>query len=341
MPRMRSYPTRALALLAAFAAPALAFAHEVYVLTPAQIQTGIQTPPFSEWGVVWSNLSQFTLWGFIGVLTVCIIFFVSIFRPLERRLDPLLARARRYAEPIARVTIGLSFLAAAYYGATYGPEFPLAATFGTAAPAVRTVLVLIGALLVTGLYTEIAALVALALFGYAVYVHGIYMLTYVNYFGEILLLLAVAPRHGRKMSARKLTPYAFAVLRVCFGISLLYASFYAKILHNYLALQVVSLPLAGHATSLAHIFGLEPHFMVLGAAIVEACIALFFILGIEIRFTSLFLLFWLSLSLWYFGEVVWPHLILIGIPIAFIFYGYDRYSLEGWLFKRKGREPVL
>ncbi len=79
----------------------------------------------------------------------------------------------------------------------------------------------------------------------------------------------------------------------------------------------------------------------LGAAIIELLIGTFFILGIEIRFTALFVLFWLSLSLSYFGEAVWPHIVLIGIPVAFIFYGYDKYSLEGRFFKRRGREPVL
>src|SRR6201999_918731 len=118
----------------------------------------------------------------------------------------------------------------------------------------------------------------------------------------------------------------FFILRVTFGISLLYASIYAKFLHNHLALDVASMTFNGHMTNLAAALGFEPHFLVIGACIIEIVIALFFILGIEIRFTALFLEFWLSLSLFYFGEVVWPHIILIGIPVAFIFYGYDKYS---------------
>src|SRR3989338_2370258 len=113
----------------------------------------------------------------------------------------------------------------------------------------------------------------------------------------------------------RLKPLAFPILRICFGVSLIYASLYAKVLHNNLALQVASLPLAGHEYSLAQYLGFEPQFLVLGAAIVEILIGLFFVLGIEIRFTSLFLLFWLSLSLLYFSDTVSPHIILIGIPI--------------------------
>ena len=338
---MSSRLIRAFSLLAALFAPALASAHEVYVLSPAQIQLAMQTPAFNELSVMQTYLSQVAFWAFIVTLTIIIVFFISIIRPLERWLYPVLARGRRYAEPVARITIGISFLAAAYYGATYGPELPIAATFGGAADAVRVILVIIGAMLVAGVYTEIAALVALVLFATTVYFHGIYMLTYTNYFGEIILLLILGSWRGLGALQRKLAPYSFAFLRVCFGISLFYASFYAKIMHNNLALMVASLPLAGHTQSLARVFGFEPHFLVFGAALIELVLATFFILGLEIRFASLFLLFWLSLSLWYFGEAVWPHVILIGIPIAFILYGYDRYSLEGRFFKRNGREPVL
>lgn len=337
-----------------------ASAHEVYVLTPAEIAQDLAAPPFSETAIALGNLAQFLFWAFIAALTIFVVFAISIVRPIERRLDPILARLRRYAAPVARITLGLSFLAAAYYQATYGPELPITATFGAWAPIVSGVLVGMGVLITLGVCVRPAAAAALSLYATAVFHHGIYMLTYTNYLGETLILLILGTHHGvggrvRAVSAagferlrrradaltRALAPYSFALLRVAFGMSLLYASLYAKILHNRLALQVASLPLAGHAHSLASALGFEPHFLVVGAAIIEMVIAVFFILGIEIRFTSLFLLFWLSLSLWYFGEVVWPHVILIGIPIAFICYGYDRYSIEGAFMKRGGREPVL
>jgi uncharacterized membrane protein YphA (DoxX/SURF4 family) len=340
----------ALGALMAALVPSLAWAHEVYVLTPAQIQAGIAAPAFNEAALAWTDFSAFAFWAFVGALMVFVVFFASISHALEKRLDPLLARLRRYAAPIARITIGLSFLAAAYYQASYGPELPLRATFGAYSGIITIILIVIGVLITLGIYARAAALVALALFTIAVWYHGIYMLTYTNYLGEIIVLLILGTHHGAFPRSAKsavdrigkaFAPYSFLALRVCFGVSLFYASFYAKILHNDLALQVASLPLAGHALSIASALGFEPHFLVLGAAIVELLIAIFFILGIEVRFTALFLLFWLSLSLWWFGEVVWPHIVLIGIPIAFICWGYDKYSLEGWLFKKGAREPVL
>lgn len=357
---MYRYFLRASALVLATVTPALASAHEVYVLSPGQVTSALHAQPFNMLATIIGDLNQFIFWAFAAGLTIFVVFFVSIIRPLEKALDPWLQSLRKYAAPVARVTIGLSFLAAAYYQATYGPELPITATFGAFSGLVTATLVVIGILISAGLYVRLSALVALALFAVATWHHGIYMLTYTNYFGEIILLLMLGAHHGAtpheafrrahalstgvgrwfRTLARRFAPYSFFVLRVCFGVSLFYASLYAKIMHNQLALMVADLPL-GHAHTLAYVFGFEPHFLVLGAGLVEILIASFFILGIEIRFTSLFLLFWLSLSLWYFGEVVWPHIILIGIPIAFIFYGYDKYSLEGWLMKRGSREPVL
>ncbi|MDE2021771.1 MAG: hypothetical protein KGI71_02505 [Patescibacteria group bacterium] len=353
---MRSSLLRTLAFFVALLAPAFAFAHEVYVLPQDAIRRALQMPAFSEWQTIFANLNQFLFWGFIAALLIFIVFFVSISRRLERLFGPFLAKLPPYAPVITRVTIGIALIAASYHQALFGPELPLSATFGAYTSIATAFLLVIGLMITFGFYARIAALVAFSFFGIELWAHGIYMLTYANYLGELILLLILGAHqlsfHNKHHDAerlpgwirrvkKKFAPYAFLVLRITFGISLFYASFYAKILHNNLALMVASLPLAGHTSSLAQVFGFEPHFLVLGAAIVEILIAAFFILGIEIRFTSLFLLFWLSLSLLYFGEAVWPHVVLIGIPIAFIFYGYDKYSLEGRFFKRGGREPVL
>lgn len=337
-------------------APIRALAHEVYVLDGGEIATGISSPPFDMVQVALDNLHQFIFWGFIVFVVVSTIFFMSIFRLFEVAFAPLFARLRPYAPVVARVTVGIGFIASGYFGAIFGPELPLSGSFGPYAQVIGLTLIGIGALVTIGLWARTAAAVALALFGLSTYIHGSYMLTYVNYLGEILVLLLIgshrvsvdslmgtrgAFRNSYLAYAEKMKHLAFPILRVAFGISLIYASVYAKILHNGLALQVASLPLAGHAHPLAYYFGFEPHFLVLGAALIEILLGLFYVFGVEIRWTSLFLLFWLSLSLWYFGESVWPHIVLIGIPIAFVMHGYDYYSLEGRFFKKGRLEPVL
>ncbi len=329
------------------ALPYVASAHEVYVLSHAEVEVGLATQPFDMFAVMQANFGQFAFWGFIAFVIISGIFLISIIRPMEALFDPFLRRGRKYAPLIARVTVGIAFVAAAYFQASFGPELPLLETYGSYTPIMQGILAVTGVLIIFGLYTRIAAGVALAIYCLSVYLHGKYMLTYTNYLGEIMVLLILGAGHakikGRDIFARFarwLEPYSFAILRILFGVSLLYSAIYAKILHNELALQVAELPL-GHAYPIVHYLHFEPHFLVLGAAIVEVLIALFFIVGFEIRFTALFIEFWLALSLFYFGESVWPHLILVGIPIAFIFYGYDKYSLEGKFFKKGNREPIL
>lgn len=332
----------------------VASAHEVYVLSSAQIAQAVSTPPFDMVTVAKANLHEFMFWGFITALVIVGVFFISIIRFLEERLDPLLVTLRPYAPLVARVTVGLSFLAAAYYQASYGPELPLINTYGHLTPIITTVLVIIGLLTILGLYARLAASIALVMYGIAVWFHGWYMLTYINYMGEIIVLLVLGAhaisldawfaKQRKKTKPRKnwltkaqqwLAPRSFAILRICFGISLLYASAYAKIIHNNLALDTV---LKYH---LDHILGFEAHFLVLGAAIIELIIGIFIVVGIEIRFAALYFEFWLTLSLCFFGEAVWPHIILIGIPIALVMYGYDDYSLEGYCFCKKEYEPIL
>jgi len=346
---------QALSFVFLFFTPLAAYAHEVYVLPQDMIDAALQAPTLSSLDVIIANLGLFVFWAFIGIVLVVFIFSISISRGLEKRLDPMLIRLKKYAPFVARITAGLAFLACGYYGALFGPELPLESLFYGFAPAVQVLLFVIGTLILVGKWVRAAALVALALFAVAVYQHGFYMLTYTNYLGEIIVLLLIGahrvalegkpeapvPQNIIQHIGTTLRPYSFFLLRVAFGVSLLYASVYAKFLHNTLALNVAALPWAGHTTSLASVFGFTPEFLVLGAGIVEIVIGLFFLLGIEIRFTALFLEFWLALSLIYFGEIVWPHLILIGIPIAFFLYGYEKYSLEGHFFKKGNREPVF
>src|SRR5207244_2508272 len=95
---------------------------------------------------------------------------------------------------------------------------------------------------------------------------------------------------------RRLEPYAFPALRILFGLSIAFASYFAKFLHSQLALDVVN---NYHLTNYFHF---EPLFIVLGAFMVDLLIGMFFMVGVEIRHTVLFFLFWLALSLLYFGE---------------------------------------
>ena len=175
-----------------FFTPFFASAHEVYVLSPAEIQLAIHTPSVPFLTVLRENVKLFSFWAFLGVVAVVSIFLLSIMRIAEKTFDPFFKKTKAWAPAISRITLGLSFLAAAYYQASYGPELPLRATYGAFTPLITIILIIIGLLIVADIYVQIAAFIALVLYGIAVYYHGLYMLTYVNYFGEIILLLTMS-----------------------------------------------------------------------------------------------------------------------------------------------------
>ena len=58
----------ALLALASFFVPAIASAHEVYVLSKTEIANALITPPFDMFAVVRTDLGNFAFWGFIAVL---------------------------------------------------------------------------------------------------------------------------------------------------------------------------------------------------------------------------------------------------------------------------------
>src|SRR3989338_8356409 len=121
-----------------------ASAHEVYVLSPDEIATGVNTPPFDMLATLYANLGSFVFWGFIVFVVVSTVFFMSIFHVFERLFDPYFAKLKRHASTIARVTVGIGLVAGAYYGANYGPELPLAAIFGSSASFVASLIGLVG-----------------------------------------------------------------------------------------------------------------------------------------------------------------------------------------------------
>lgn len=340
--------------LSFFAITTVASAHEVYVLDHSEIAGALSTPGFDPLAVIMDNLDQFAFWAVLVSIVIIAVFFFSISRPIERALDPILIRIKPFGFAITRVAFGLSMIAGAYNHSIFGPEIKLDPIFGPYTNMMTIALAIIGALITLGTYTRMAAVVALVFFTAAFFVDRTYMLTYANYLAEIIILLFLGSHRGSIEDLRRLrhgivprfhrwyahmertfTPYAFLVLRVGTGISLIYASIYAKIIHNNLAVETVI------KYNLTNYFHFSPDFLVLGASLLEILLGILILLGIEIRFASFFFATFLTLSLLYFGEAVWPHLILFGIAIALFTHGYDRYSLEGRFFARGRREPVL
>lgn len=316
-----------LALTVFLFAPTGVGAHEVYVLHDEAIDTALNTPSPNPFDAYWGNERQFYFWGFISLLVVSTLFCMTFFHVFEERAAPMLRRLKPWAPTVVRLTVGLALIEFAYQGALFGPELPFTA-LGSLAPVVQVVLAMSGALMLAGWYVRAAAVAAALAVAPCVFVFGPYVVTYAAYGAALIAVYMFG-------SGKRVAALAMPVLRVGFGFSVMAAAMYAKFIHSNLALMTVQ------EYHLTDYFPFDPLFIVLGAFIIESLIGLFILLGLEMRWTTLFFLFWLILSLAYFQEAVWPHLALFGLNIAFFLHGYDRYTLEGWVYRNRKLEPVM
>lgn len=332
--------------------PVIASAHEVYVLSPEEIQQAVAMPSPNPFSAVPGQEFLFLQWGVVIAGLILVVFSLTISPLFERIFDPSLARLKRYAPIIGRVTFGLALFASGYFHAFFGPELPFTGVMSAGAAELLSIaLMAAGVLICFGLLTRIISAFALGVFVFTLFHYHWYMLTYCNYLGEIILFLILGgglwsldraiPFLSRIEEAtegigRSLEKYSFFILRVLFGFSLFWASFYAKFIHSNLALDTVN---DYHLTMYFHF---TPLFLVLGAFLVEALIGACFFFGFEIRFAAIVFTCFLTMSILFFGESVWPHIILFGVNFALFFHGYDKYTLEQAVFQRgrKG-EPVL
>lgn len=332
--------------------PVVASAHEVYVLSPQEIQQAVSMPSPNPFTVVPQQEFQFIQWGIIIAALILVILITTVSPLFERIFDPVLIKLKKFAPMIGRLTFGIALIAPGYFHAFFGPELPIAQTMPiTYAHILSIITIMCGIMICLGFLTRVVSFFALCVFAYTVYHYGWYMLTYANYLGEIILFLILGggawsldraiPALARIEKKTKgigevLEKYSFLILRVLYGIAVFYASFYAKFIHSNLALDTVN---DYHLTMYFHF---TPLFLVLGAFLVEALLGACFFFGFEVRFAALVFTTFLTMSILFFGESVWPHIILFGVNIVLFCHGYDKYTLEKALIQRTRKgEPVL
>lgn len=342
----------AAALVVALGLPLAASAHEVYVLSPAEVRSAMVASSPNPFGAVPSEEKLFLVWSTITAVAFLLVLTASITPVFENVFDPFLLRLKKYAPLLGRLTFGVSIFASGYFGDFFGPELPVSNVLGaTGTHIFGYILMAMGILVCLGFLTRLVSCAALCIFAFTIYEYHWYMLTYVNYLGEMILFtilgggiwsldrrIPVLVRIERAWSglADPLEKYSFLILRILFGTAVFFASFYAKFLHSNLALDTVN---EYHLTNYFHF---TPLFLVLGAFIIEALIGLCIMLGFEIRFAALVFTFFITLSVMFFGEAVWPHVILFGVNLTLFAHGYDAYTLEMKLLQRARKgEPVL
>lgn len=328
----------------------IAHAHEVYVLEQSQIVEAVREPSPNPFTAISGHELTFLAYAFGIALVLIAALSLSVSKVFEKVCDPLLMKLKKYAPFAARLTLGSSLFISGYHGALFGPELPLSHILPPGIVAIGSWFLMLGGLsIIFGFLTRYIVAIAAFIYGLAIYKQGFYMVNYVNYLGEMILFLILgsgiwsfdkARMSPKKFQlsgfAKKCEPYAFLILRILTGAAILFASTYAKLVHSNLALDTVM------DYNLTHYFPFTPLFLVLGAFLIESLVAVFIALGIELRLMMIIFTVFLTLSINFFGESVWPHLVLFGTNLVIFMHGYDKYTIECWLFDKKGkREPVL
>ncbi len=321
--------------VAATVVPSTAHAHEAYILTREQFNYGLSYAGLNAFSAL-NNPANFalTLKVAAGVAAAMAVAFWVRHSSWGQRADGKLKEYGHLGHLITRVALAGSFFFSGLTRSILGPEMPLDTV--PLGEAVRVMLMLTSGLILIGFLTPLAA--ALGLVGIALAAatyHG-YILTYTNYIG-VLFVLAMLGASAFSLDRqfgwlpamwRKLAPYEATIVRVGYGVALMYGAIAIKFLHPALTVMVVN---QNNLTRFHWLFPSDPFLVVLGAAIAEFMIGLLITLGLQVRLVTLVTLLYLTLSLWYFKEAVWPHFLLYGIGLSLLIHGGGRLTLDEWI----------
>ncbi|MCI0619468.1 hypothetical protein L0Y40_00310 [Candidatus Wolfebacteria bacterium] len=313
-------------------------AHEAYVLTTEQFQEGLGQTGIYAFDALKNpnNVYTFTI---VTVAILALLIANMIFREshLGMKMDRGLRRLSRIGPVVVRIVVALSFFFSAWSWSFMGPELALGDL--PFALVIRTLLFAISAMLLFGIGTEIAALAAVAIFSIAAVHYGWYIVTYFTYIGEIVVLVLFGSRmfslDGFLFGATKRFPllqkYETTIVRIFYGMALSFSAIFIKFLHPMVTETVVR---NYDLTQFYWLFPQDPLLVVLGAALAELAIGIFIIVGFEVRLAAVVSMVYLTLSLLYFRELIWPHLILYGISLDLLF-SSEEFSVDNTLIKHK------
>jgi uncharacterized membrane protein YphA (DoxX/SURF4 family) len=311
--------------------PALASAHEAYVLDQDFFWDALGNPGTNPLVALADPANARTFL----VIAICIgLVFLAAFvfghTLTAARARAWLARRAAWGKLALRVAVGTALIIGALHGYFLGTEIPFE-TLGSPAFLQLTAF-LAGTLLVSGVLAEGGAVLGIVLWAVAAGRYGTYMMSYATYVGAFIALLLWGGgmfswnpwRRSKKKPAAGLET---AMIRVGYGTALLWAAVSVKLLHPILPLTVVT---NYHLTRFSFLFPQDPLLVTLGATVAELIIGLFILLGFQTRLIIGISLFYITLSLFYFGEAIWPHLILYGAS-CYLLAAPQRFSLDAWL----------
>ncbi len=310
-------------------------AHEVYVLDEKTITAGQHDHAVNIWSAL-NNAHNLILFVICAILIATLFVFALYLKskPLFKRIGKQIDKATIIAPDIIRIAFGASLLFSASHAALYGPELPLHSFVG--GNFIQVLLWVSGTALIIGLWSRVWAVLMAFVWVYALILKGPYLLTYTNYFGEALAVILLPLQRmsldfiitGKQKTAKIMAhaDYSMPIARLLFGFSLAYTAVSVKFMDTALSLDVVN------RYHLTRYFPFDPLFVVLGAALIELAVSLLYMAGLLQRFTTIIFLIFMTLSLIFFKESVWPHYLLIALGIGISLHKPDKWAMDGRIF---------
>lgn len=263
---------------------------------------------------------------------------------IYERFETKVRKFRDYAAGALAITTGIALIWMSYKGQLLAPNYPLAE--GLPGMVLRMAEGAIGALLLIGLYTPVAAMGLAGLFVAALMIHGpIEALDYVNFLGIAIFLLAFSRGRysldwflGKPLfSTPQHRKYAYVALRVLTGLAIFWVGLlkwrrpdlHLSLMDQFAAFNpYVILGWVGiHMSREVYIFILF---------VVEALIGVFEMLGFLTRVTAVLLAPVFLISLVFLGPLeLFGHLPILGTVIVFFIYGDTYYK-----YREKGKGNV-
>ena len=313
-------------------------AHEQYVLTQQQLEKSLSDNTQNVLSAL--NSSQNITIGFfvgIGIVIVLFLNFFFQYSKLGRYIDSQLKRLENLGHFAVRISLGLSLLASAFYNSYLGPEI-LASSLRLPVFFVP-VLYILGLLLILGLFTRVASIIGVIILIVATKYYGEYMLTYFNYYGEYLALIIFGSYYlssdnkffGISKLVNKYKNWEILILRVTYGISVLYPAITIKLMHPAVIIEIYNKYELG---KIWWLFPPDALLTSLGTGLVQVAVGVLVIIGFQTRMASLITFLLYLGSIIFFKEAVWPHLVLLALAFYFVINNGGSYTMDRFIDKK-------
>ncbi len=316
----------------------LILAHENYVLPKADIDRGMMDQSVNVFGSL-KNSHNLMIAFWVGIASVVIIglYLWYAYSKIGIKIDRQLNKLEPFGHVVLRTALGISFIASGYFSSFLGPEIPLSSV--PLGVILRPVLFVIGTCLLLGAFTEAASIFGLAILVLTTVIYKSYMVTYFNYYGELLALIFFGSRIfsfdkliiKSKIWLKNYKDWEIPLIRITYGLSVVYPAITIKIFHPSIIVEIAE---KYNLAQFHWLFPSDPLLISLGTGVTQIMVGLAIIFGFATRINSLVTFILYVMSIVFFKEAVWPHYILLSLALYLVINDGGKFSIDYWLKHR-------